>query len=434
MADLSNEFTNLPENSPKEMVQRAAFSQAGMARNYLISRYEFRYNEITTELEYRMRIGDQKLEDNVGWIYFDDNAYRLIDNDLLINAGMNVTEKVFKSVIWGGLATFYNPYREYFRKLPEWDGTDYFEEFLKGVELEDEALCVFFVGCFRKWFVAFVASLISDRIINHTCFVMIGNQGVAKSTFFNNLLPKQLYFDYYHCGPFYPEKNKDHEFYLATMMLINLEEFATMNKTDMETLKSLITQPKVNGRKAWGKGTIKLWRRASFCATINQDEPLTDMSGNRRFLVFKIKAIDYMKDYNVDKLYTQALALYGKGFQYWFDTAEIASINAYNENFRMRTLEEETIQHHFRVPNDYDRTQIGWVRFVTTSDIVWELAKEKNKLNVNNSSIKNFGAALKKLGFKTVSKRVNGQPVKGYWVVNINATTTPQEQSDDDPF
>ena len=426
---LSGAFSNLPEETPKSDKTKAAFTKFIACRNYLTERYEFRKNLISTELEYRMRIAKQKLEDHAGWRFFGDYEWSMVQNDLLINAGLDIADNKLKSIVEGGLATEYDPFREYLRKLPIWTkdvDVDHIKEFLKQIELVDEGYRGYLEECFKKWFVAYVTALTEDRVVNHTCIVLVGDQGVYKSTFFNNLLPAHLSLDYYYNGPFNPAV-KDHQLFLGTKMIINLEELATLNRTDVEALKGTITQDRVVLRKAFGRADIKLWRRASFVASINQDEFLTDMSGSRRFLVFKVKGIN-LNNFNVDLLYSQALGLRAKDFQYWFDRANIEEVNEYNENFRMKSLAEDTILNNYRMPTqeDYDAKM---VRFMTTSDIIWDMAAKHNKLNVNDSSMKNWGAALKKLGFIVASKRINGEPRKGYLVVPVNRITGGEPES-----
>ena len=46
--------------------------------------------------------------------------------------------------------------------------------------------------CFRKWFVAMVASWLNLKVVNHQMIVLIGKQGIYKSTWLDALIPPQL--------------------------------------------------------------------------------------------------------------------------------------------------------------------------------------------------------------------------------------------------
>ena len=47
-------------------------------------------------------------------------------------------------------------------------------------------------GCFKKWFVAMVASWLYDNVVNHQVLVLIGRQGIFKTTGLENLIPPHL--------------------------------------------------------------------------------------------------------------------------------------------------------------------------------------------------------------------------------------------------
>ena len=46
--------------------------------------------------------------------------------------------------------------------------------------------------CFRKWFVAMVAGWLNPKVVNHQMIVLIGKQGIYKSTWLDALIPPQL--------------------------------------------------------------------------------------------------------------------------------------------------------------------------------------------------------------------------------------------------
>ena len=52
-------------------------------------------------------------------------------------------------------------------------------------------------ACLPKWIVAFAAGMVVDKVINHTVIVLIGDQGIGKTTWIRRLLPEALS-DYMH--------------------------------------------------------------------------------------------------------------------------------------------------------------------------------------------------------------------------------------------
>ena len=65
-------------------------------------------------------------------------------------------------------------------------------------------------------------------------------------------------------------------------------------------------------------------RRASFAATVNDSDVLTDRTGSRRFLCVEATRIDYTPPVDHTAVYAQALALFRGGFCFWYANAGIA--------------------------------------------------------------------------------------------------------------
>lgn len=410
------QINDLPEKKIKKDRKDASTAKNTLldAAKYLEKKYEFRYNVIMTELEYRMLPNGQ-------WLFFDDRAFHQIMQELIIEGASNIPENRFKNLLYGRLAMDYNPIEEYLCSLPPWDGVDYLSQYSSQVGLEDETKRSYFEGAFTKWFVAMVASLVNDRISNQTCLIFSGPQGNFKTTFLNGLVPKHLQLDYL-CSAKFMTADKDHEMYLGTKMLINLDELATFNKTDVESLKSVITQDRVILRKAYGKANTRLWRRASFCGSINKDQFLTDFTGSRRFLVFQITTINIDSSNNLDNCYRQALHLYKTGFQYWFDKDEIQVVESNNQRFYDTSMEEELIMRHYMIPTEEDYGQFDYVKYYQTTDLAMQLASKYNKINVNDTYKKRLGQALKKLGYVRTARRINHVPSYVWPMVEKSAT------------
>lgn len=105
--------------------------------------------------------------------------------------------------------------------------------------------------------------------INQVALILVSSgQGKHKTTWLGSIVPEILRLKYYYPSSFNAH-NKDHEKYLATKILINLDEMSSFNKTDIETMKSKITQPQVVLRLPYGRADIHVKRRASFCGSIN---------------------------------------------------------------------------------------------------------------------------------------------------------------------
>ena len=70
-------------------------------------------------------------------------------------------------------------------------------------------------------------------------------------------------------------------------LLVNFEEIDSMQRSELNQLKAMTTTLYVNERPAYGRNKVHLPHVASFCATGNNLQFLTDDTGNRRWLPFE---------------------------------------------------------------------------------------------------------------------------------------------------
>ena len=144
--------------------------------------------------------------------------------------------------------------------------------------------------CFKKWFVAMVASWLKDEVVNHQVLVLIGRQGIFKTTWLERLIPPHL--RSYCCKlANATQLSKDDRLRIAEFGLINMDELDAMTPRELNAMKSVITSTDVNERAAYGYTKERRVRIASFCASSNKREFLTDMTGNRRWLPFEVESI-----------------------------------------------------------------------------------------------------------------------------------------------
>ena len=221
--------------------------------------------------------------------------------------------------------------------------------------------------CFKKWFVAMVASWMRDDIVNHQVLVLIGKQGIFKTTWLEHLIPPHLR-DYACKLANSNDLNKDERMRIAEFGLISLDEIDSMNNRELNQLKSIITATDVNERAAYAYTKERRVRLASFCASGNRRDFLTDITGNRRWLPFEVESIQnpFFTTLPYERMYAQAWALANdEFFSYWFDLDEIEVLEQHNQHFRDESNEEQLLDVYFAVPaNGASNT-----KFLTTAEI-----------------------------------------------------------------
>jgi len=326
----------------------------------------------------------------------------------LHHAEQKVPMQTLHNLINSDFSPDFNPFLDYFDKLAHWDGvTDYISQLGETVKVIDNAYWTF---CFCKWFVAYVASLIRDEIINHTVIVFVGIQGIGKSSWMKLLIPNA--FRNYMGTAALQTDSKDTAIQLTECALIILDEMENLNRHDLASFKELITRPGIRIRRPYGRYSENLPHRASFIASVNYEQILTDPSGSRRYLCQKVLSLDYRHKVDIDGAMAQAYALYKSGFKFWFDQEEIHELNERNEDFMSKTLEEELIELWFRpVTMEEFKTRNTYmgglnILLMTATQIAVKLL-EKAKLTLMDNTLVKIGKAMHKLKYERVRKKNN---------------------------
>ena len=257
-------------NMPK---QKKTSSKNGEIETYLSSRYEFRYNTVLGRTEYR-RMNSSDFT-KVGR-YEINTLRREIDNDI----GIITSSENLYSIIESSFSPRINPIQEYFKRLPSVDLSSNSPFSLKAIP--HLASCVVvrnsdkWLPYLTKWLVAVVANAMDDRECrNHTCLVLTGEQGKFKTTFLDLLCPPALY-GYSYTGKIYPQE-KDTLTYIGQNLIVNIDDqLKALNKRDENELKNLITCPMVKYRMPYDKYVEEHPHLASFVASVNGNDFLTD--------------------------------------------------------------------------------------------------------------------------------------------------------------
>ena len=264
--------------------------------------------------------------------------------------------------------------------------------------------------CFKKWFVAMVASWMKDEVVNHTVLVLVGRQGIYKTTWLDRLMPPELR-AYSSKLPLSGQISKDDRLRLCENGLLNIDELDAICGREMNIVKSLLTSTDVNERAAYGRLKERRVRLASFCASTNNREFLTDITGNRRWLPFEVESIQNPFDDIIlyERLYAQAKAYVECGyFAYWFEMDEIEVLEQHNEKFRALENEEELL------PILFDKPAEGKGEFMTTAEISDRLVTYGGIKRP--MSIRQLGMLLGKKGFEKKQVYLSGSTVRGWMI------------------
>lgn len=344
------------------------------AFNHVAAKYVFRFNVVTNFYEYA------KKKKVLKWKKYDDRVRNKIMFNLIEEFKDCPSDRLNLFIEQEKFSPDYNPFEEFFDTLPKWDKkTDYIGKFAKTVKTDDPDD---FRKTFERFLVGTLDCLLRTDSVNDVCLVFQSKQGLGKSRWMRSLLPKQFQREYLYEGNI-DTKNKDHNIYLSQYWFIHLDELETLRSNEIGSIKSYITRQRITERKAYGRYSTVFVRRASFLGSVNEDKFLSDITGNRRWLVFPVKGIEYQHGLDPDLLWGQAYHLWKKGYRHWFNTEEVKELNEKNERFRTVSLEEELILRYF-VFNE----KKGKGELLSTSEVVQKLIANVPELNSKLSSIR----------------------------------------------
>ncbi len=353
-----------------------------LVEEFLNSQYAFRFNEITGLTEYR-----QLKENNASYLPVQQREL----NSFCMEArqcGVSCWDRDISRFIYSKRIPTYHPFLYYMDHLPVWDGKDRVEQLARRVSTENE-----WVSGFHTWMLGLASQWMQLPSLhgNSIAPVLVSRrQGMNKSTFCRMLVPDPLqpyYTDSFDMGATAGAEQK-----LTAFGLINLDELDKYSERKMACLKNLMQMTNLTIRKAHQKSYTTLPRIASFIATSNRKDLLTDPTGSRRFLCTEIEKKIDCSPIGHKQLYAQLKAELGAGKRCWFTGAEENVLMEHNEAFRKRNMTEDLFYSCFRLPQNDEKG-----RYLSAVQIYNEL-KRYTPSSARMLSPANFGKTLVALG------------------------------------
>lgn len=385
---------------------------------------KFRMNMLTHQIETQLiadAYTDRPEASACHWQRLTDH----IENSLwcaMQHHGMAVNLNELHTLLGSDFVKEYHPLKEYLDSLPPWDGeTDYIGRLAAMVHVKESPHSplqqdksrerndlsetpVRFADILKRWMVSMIAAALNETVVNQVILTLIGRQGSYKTSFMQHILPPVLS-EYYTTKSNSSRMTKDDLFTMTENLVINLEEIDTMPPSELNQLKAMVTQRYVDERRAYGRNKVHLPHVASFVATGNNLQFLTDDTGNRRWLPFEVEDIDspWEADIPYEGIYSQTYALYQDiNFRYWFTDKEIQQLRGHVQQFEVPRPEYELILTYYRKPVGLERGV-----YTTSSQIIGRFGNTSLRL-----SLQKVGRAMRELGFRQV-KASNAN----YWVV-----------------
>lgn len=412
------------------MAAKQKKSDRRKVEDWLNINYMFRRNIVNNMIEYT---ADKDKPYDFITEYEFNNIIRKIERE----TEFSISKSDLLTVLNSNFTPEYHPIRHYFEELTkkyEWP-YDTLEQ-INDLEIykladtltlfdsgKDTPVNTIFAEFLRNWMTASVANSMTDYgCQNQMCMVLIGDEGLRKSTWLMNLVPK--------CLEPYGKTSKidlsriDIWLDLGRIFIYNIDDqLKNLQKRDSETMKTIITQPHDLKRLPHAVFNTFIPRIANFCGSINGREFLADTGKNRRYFPFEVLNVDFQRLATIDihKCWFEAVMLYKNGVKYWYDADQLEKFDT--NAYRVVRIEEELFFQYFDPVFD-EKKAPGNVQYLTATQILLKLEPHtKQKL-----SLKNLGEILKHIKCVNKAKKISGETKYPYWVVEKFDYLEQQEQ------
>lgn len=219
-------------------------------------------------------------------------------------------------VILGAQATAhkhtFHPVQEYLFAL-EWDGVKRLDTWLSyygGAEADE------YTSKVGRWFLISAVARVMDPgcKVDHM-LLLIGKQRAMKSTLAAVLGGHGWFRD-----GITDVREKQAELDLAGYWIVEVAELDAFSRAEQTSIKAFLTRRVSQVRPPYGRVTVERPRQCVFIGTTNNEEPLNDPTGGRRFWPVKVdttadRVAELMKDR--DQLWAEAAAAWARGEAWW---------------------------------------------------------------------------------------------------------------------
>jgi predicted P-loop ATPase len=331
---------------------------------------------------------------------------RVLDDDDLIRIRESLNEvgydptptHILEACRAVSLRNEWHPVKEYFEKLPAWDGKERLKSFFPEYCGSERTAYTEQVGI--KIFTALVARVYDPGCKFDYLPILIGEQGMRKSSLLETIaINKRWYTD--NLGTI---DNKDVILRMRSKLVVENAELTIFNKADSNEVKAFLSRQVDRDRLPYDRLPRDLPRQCIIFATTNKDRFLQDETGNRRMWPIQVnKLIDTVEvKKNLDLLYAEAIFKY-KNKEELCLRGEAATIAEELQNERYN--QDDWQDHIKKFLNDKDKTTILKI---------WEESFMKDTTQLGYREQARIGKILRRLGWVRKTVVIDGETTSGF--------------------
>jgi hypothetical protein len=290
----------------------------------------------------------------------------------------------------------FNPVVEWVNSR-EWDGVSRLND-LYATITENKDLCSRELKetVVLRWMVGAIAAAFSPvGVMVRGVLVFQGEQYTGKTRWIEALAPKEL--DLIKTGRSLVVHDKDSVKQILSSWISELGELdATFKKSDIAALKAFITSDMDELRRPYAAAESQYARRTVFAASVNDSKFLQDDTGNSRFMVIPIIALNHAHTLDMQQVWAEIYVLWKSGEKHYLSADEMAALNSHNENFTATDPIFEMIASHLNWES-FSQTTCKWMQ---VSDVLRWIGKD----NPSRFESISAGKAIKKINGGIIRK------------------------------
>ena len=377
-------------------------------------KYLFNYYQIQVSYDEMLKKQTIKFNNN------NDNGHTdLIDNSnmahirsLLALNGMSMGAIDLLSALFAENSS--NPIIDWITSKP-WDKVNRLLDLADTLTVADNDTMYAFTAL-KTWLIQCVAAadgakhtLNKNAIAKYElAFILQGNQGVKKTSWFKRLLPKDLdkyIIDGAHLDP---GDNETVRICISSWICELGELDSTFRRADISRLKAFLSKQSDTIRLPYDRCASPFGRRTSFCGSVNPEMFLVDATGNRRFLPVQVLACDSSHTINMQQLWAQVWQLYLNGEQWWCGgELEQMLVERHDRHTEINPI-------HEMIADVFDVEQVE-KNFDSKHYTATKILTECGIRDMKTTQVKFVNEYLKRCGFDQVMCK----GVRGFWLVKL---------------
>ncbi len=280
----------------------------------------------------------------------------------------------------------------------QWDGVPRIDTFLSDLFSAEDSP-------YTRAVSAYLWTAMAGRVLHPGCKadmvpILVGNQGVGKSTAVGALVPSPEFF----AEVSFAEKDDDLSRKMRGKLVAEIGELRGLHTKELEAIKAFVTRTHEHWIPKYREFETTFPRRLIFIGTTNKEQFLADDTGNRRWLPVRVGTVDVNRIREMAALcWAEAAVRFKQKGVLWSD-AQRLGMEAHDE-FAFHDEWEDKVRAWLRDPGFDDESVTS--PLLTSNVLVSVLGMDVR--HIKRADEMRMGSVLRKLGFERKRVKVEGE-------------------------